>query len=612
MGCTTGKPYCDCNTSTKSERHCDNHSICVNTIYGIVAGFQYTTKEGYNTDVFLGIPFAKPPVGELRFKKPEIPEKWEGILEAFHYKSRSIQKPHIIADFLLKDSISEDCLYLNIVTPSSSVLSNRKYPVMVFIHGGSYYSNCASRYHYSKCASYIVKNDVIFITIQYRLGYLGYFYTGDESCHSNIGLWDQYYALKWINENIEFFNGDPNNITVIGQSAGASSADLLSLSPYSRDLFKKCVLFGGNANALWAVAEKDKIVNICRRKALELGFKRNGKKDNDAWSLDDNTQMISYLRNIPAHMFALSKPFYLDNETIYENCIDFGPVVDGEILPKTPYELRAEIEPKPTLMGICKYEGLLFVAFTKVKDPHVLYNKLIQGQKRRFKKRGIHLEEEDISKILGYDKNEKDKQKCMKKVVKILGFLGLELPILDYLISRQNLNRKLEKEILKQSNKSMLIKESHAQAPIYLFRFDHYNPKNFVGIKRFFPFIGATHCTELNYFIGVNHLVVPYFRNSDDIIVTNFFTRSITNFAKYGDPNEKQTESTETIIWDPVDLYQKNKEEENYEFCFMKIKPKLEMGKNFGNEYFLKLTKFYRYLKEIEIKLEKLDMPQHI
>uniref|UniRef100_A0A0K0ETI3 COesterase domain-containing protein n=1 Tax=Strongyloides stercoralis TaxID=6248 RepID=A0A0K0ETI3_STRER len=600
MGCSIGKNICEC----KEKEYCKYHSPTIKTSYGNISGFKYKINNEYTTNVFLGIPFAKPPVGNLRFKKPESPEKWDGLLEAFTYKSKSIQKKDIFTDFLVRVPISEDCLYLNIVTPNLSNTCFKKYPVMVFIHGGAYYSNSASRYHYSKCASYLVKHDVIFVTIQYRLGYLGYFYTGDESCETNLGLWDQYFALKWIHENIEAFNGDCNNITLIGQSAGASSADLLSLSPYSKNLFNKCVLFGGNANALWAIADKNKLINICRQKAIELGFK---KGQTDKWTIEDNYEMMKFLKTLPGHMFVLSKPLCIKNELIYENCIEFGPIIDGEILPKPPHELRLEVEPKSTILGICQYEGLILVAMTKIDNPHILFKKLIEGQKKTYEKSGFIANEDDVSKLLGYDKNEKDKVKCMENIVKMFSFLGLELPTLEYLLYRhKNYVRLNQKSTISSSVQSGKKNFESSNFPLYLFRFDHYNPKNFVGIKKFFPFIGATHCTELNYFIGVNHLIVPFCKSYEDNMVKEYFTRAITNFAKFGDPNEINNTNSSNVIWNPVDLSQKEDKIENLKFCFMKIKPELEMEESFGNEKLIILTKFYMKLKENKINIEKL------
>uniref|UniRef100_A0AC34FSA9 Carboxylic ester hydrolase n=1 Tax=Panagrolaimus sp. ES5 TaxID=591445 RepID=A0AC34FSA9_9BILA len=192
----------------------------VQTEYGRICGKNFILPDGKITNVFLGIPYAKPPVEDLRFEKPQPPEPWKECLNATKYKSRSIQKD-FIWDFLeLKVGKSEDCLYLNIMTPE--ICDSKKYAVMVYIHGGGYVMDSAVKYHYTKIC---------------RLGFLGFFTTDDEISVGNYGIWDQYMALKFVKDNIANFGGDPNNITVLGQSAGAVSVDLLSLSPFSRGSF---------------------------------------------------------------------------------------------------------------------------------------------------------------------------------------------------------------------------------------------------------------------------------------------------------------------------------------------------------------------------------------
>ncbi|VDK87445.1 unnamed protein product, partial [Onchocerca ochengi] len=210
-------------------------SLQIETKSGIVEGKQIQCNKGL-VNVFLGIPYAKPPVGELRFKKPEAISPWIGVMKCKRYRSRAPQNDFFWDRINLGVGKNEDCLYLNIITPGWKPRSEFKngFPVMFYIHGGGYMIDSAVAYHYSKIARLLVSKDIIVVTIQYRLGFLGFFTTGDEICPGNFGIWDQIMALKWVKENIEYFGGDPDRITVIGQSAGAASADLLALSPHSR------------------------------------------------------------------------------------------------------------------------------------------------------------------------------------------------------------------------------------------------------------------------------------------------------------------------------------------------------------------------------------------
>uniref|UniRef100_A0A0M3IQW8 Carboxylic ester hydrolase n=1 Tax=Ascaris lumbricoides TaxID=6252 RepID=A0A0M3IQW8_ASCLU len=221
----------------------ESQRVCTKT--GEVQGFGMRCKKGV-VNIFLGIPYAKPPIGPLRFKKTEPVDPWSGVLMCTKYRSRCPQKDFIWDKLELRTPKSEDCLYLNIMAPSwkpppdqvrlniSCPDSPNGFAVMFYIHGGGYLVDSAVKYRYWDIVRLLSPHDVIVVTIQYRLGYLGYFSTADENCIGNFGLWDQVTALKWVSENIKYFGGDPKSITVAGQSAGAASADLLSLSPYSR------------------------------------------------------------------------------------------------------------------------------------------------------------------------------------------------------------------------------------------------------------------------------------------------------------------------------------------------------------------------------------------
>ncbi|TKR70814.1 hypothetical protein L596_022788 [Steinernema carpocapsae] len=144
----------------------------------------------------------------------------------------------------------------------------------------------------------LCRHDVIVVTIQYRLGLLGFLSTGDKNCPGNLGLWDQTLAVKWVKDNIESFGGDPNNLTVFGQSAGAVGADLLSISPHSRDLFHKVIVMGGNGECDWTVAKPGNGLKIAESIA-----KRNGWVcDRDVNSYDRNESLVSFLRLIPAQL----------------------------------------------------------------------------------------------------------------------------------------------------------------------------------------------------------------------------------------------------------------------------------------------------------------------
>ncbi|KFP33723.1 Carboxylesterase 5A, partial [Colius striatus] len=202
-------------------------------------------------NVFLGIPFAKAPVGALRFSPPEPPEPWNDLRDATSYPPLCPQDLSMlkIAEKNFKEKhpqfrTSEDCLYLNVYSPAGSNKED-KLPVMVWIHGGSFVFGGASRYDGSALSAY---ENIVVVIIQYRLGLLGFFNTGDEHARGNWAFLDQIAALQWIQENIEHFGGDPGSVTLAGLSAGSFSAFAHILSPLSKGLFHKAILESGIPN----------------------------------------------------------------------------------------------------------------------------------------------------------------------------------------------------------------------------------------------------------------------------------------------------------------------------------------------------------------------------
>ncbi|GMS90534.1 hypothetical protein PENTCL1PPCAC_12709, partial [Pristionchus entomophagus] len=227
-------------------------SRIVETAYGAVRGRRLIHQGEKLVDAFQGIPFAAPPVGELRFKKPVPPARWEGVRETTAFSSRSIQQPINPQDYAMKGVPSEDSLYLNVFSPVWEA-PKEGFPVMVFIHGGGFANGEASAYGDIGICENVVTRGIVFVTMQYRLGYLGFLSTGDAVCPGNLGLWDQVEALKWIQLNIGAFGGDNNNVTLLGQSAGAASVDLLHLSPHSTGLFHKAICMAGTAECRWTM-----------------------------------------------------------------------------------------------------------------------------------------------------------------------------------------------------------------------------------------------------------------------------------------------------------------------------------------------------------------------
>ncbi|UKT66134.1 carboxylesterase/lipase family protein [Pedobacter mucosus] len=191
---------------------------------------------------FMGIPYAKPPVGNLRWKAPQQLTKWNGVRKAVKFGPRPIQKSGLLYEFR-SDNMSEDCLYLNIWAANNS--SQKPKPVYVFIHGGSFIHGDGSQPAYD--GESMAKQGIIYVTINYRLGVFGFLAHPDLSRESqigasgNYGLLDQVAALKWIKANIAAFGGDPDKITLGGESVGAQSVSAHMASPLSKGLFSAAI-----------------------------------------------------------------------------------------------------------------------------------------------------------------------------------------------------------------------------------------------------------------------------------------------------------------------------------------------------------------------------------
>uniref|UniRef100_A0A8C5N3Q3 Carboxylic ester hydrolase n=1 Tax=Leptobrachium leishanense TaxID=445787 RepID=A0A8C5N3Q3_9ANUR len=243
-------------------------ALCCLSLIAIVAGHQekqptVTTKYGKlrgktskvlttdrQVDVFMGIPFAKPPVGELRFAAPEAPVPWGSDRDATKEGPVCLQSNFFMESIkaILKADVafpplSEDCLYLNVFTPQDRQ-SHSKLPVMVFIHGGALSVGGANMFY---GAALSALENVVVVVIQYRLGILGFMSDGTKEAPGNYGFFDQVAALYWVQENIKDFGGDPHSVTIFGESAGGVSVSALVLSPLAKGLFHRAIAESGTA-----------------------------------------------------------------------------------------------------------------------------------------------------------------------------------------------------------------------------------------------------------------------------------------------------------------------------------------------------------------------------
>jgi len=305
----------------------DNEPIAprVTTGEGILEGLN---ESGIRT--FKGIPFAQPPVGDLRWKEPQPVKSWTGVRKASKFGPRAMQLP-LFGDMNFRsDGMSEDCLYLNVWTPAKT--SNDKLPVLVYFYGGGFVAGDGSEPRYD--GESMARKGIVTITVNYRLSVFGFFahpeLTKESEHHAsgNYGLLDQHAALQWVKRNIAAFGGDPSRVTIAGESAGSFSVSAQMASPLSKDLFASAI---GESGSL-----------LGSRMPVSLTTEeQNGTK----FTSLTGAGSLAALRAMTANE--------LLQATAKANAPGFNVIVDGYFLPKSPLEIYAKGEQSkvPLLVG---------------------------------------------------------------------------------------------------------------------------------------------------------------------------------------------------------------------------------------------------------------------
>ncbi|RJP34987.1 MAG: carboxylesterase/lipase family protein [Actinobacteria bacterium] len=288
---------------------CGTENTTVETAQGQVKG----AVDDNGLYVFKGIPYAKPPEGDLRFKAPQPPEPWDDTFEALDFGPIAMQPTDEYEATELPQS--EDCLTLNIWTPG---IDDAGRPVMVWIHGGGW-TNGSGRDPWYDGAAFAQRGDVVLVTINYRLGAFGWLYLGDIGSSGyaesgNLGLLDQAAALEWVRDNIAGFGGDPHKVTVFGESAGSMSVGCLLGMPAAKGLFQQAIEESGALNTLRNPAYAEGITQKLMAKA--------GVGD------------VEGLLSLTSEELLQAEEDLMGDEFLTDTL--FGPVVDGTVLPEPP------------------------------------------------------------------------------------------------------------------------------------------------------------------------------------------------------------------------------------------------------------------------------------
>ena len=443
------------------------------------------------------------------------PERWFGIKDAFNVSPQCWQPyipqfPNILRN-------SEDCLYLNIYTPARGG-SVGLLPVMVWIHGGGYFLGSGSTYNGTRLAR---QGGVVVVTINYRLGVFGFLSTEDSAMPGNYGLLDQIEALKWVRDNIANFGGDPNSVTIFGESAGSSSVSLLIISPLAKGLFHRAIMESGVSLAPWGH------VHPTQRLSPVYGARMIGKENGCDHVFGQSDSFLRCLRRIDAANLTNAGD---EVSNIMESAW-LLPRVENSfgVLPKAPIEMLAQgqFNHVDTVRGFNSHEiGAIKIRNNTVR---VTSKEMFIEYTRNFLRPYAlsHMDELLYMFTDTYLGSNNDPDYIERKAAEANSdflFVGSILAELKMAASKSPGN-------------------TH-----YLYRFDYRD-----SFSTQPSWVHARHTDELKHIFGMDQLDLPFYgldsapKTLEDLTMTDRMMNLWTNFAKTGDP----TSSYSVLTWSP-------------------------------------------------------------
>uniref|UniRef100_A0A182QA60 Carboxylic ester hydrolase n=1 Tax=Anopheles farauti TaxID=69004 RepID=A0A182QA60_9DIPT len=466
---------------------------------------------------FKGIPYAQPPLGALRFTDPVPHAGWSGVRDGSQHGG-SCPSPDAFP------TESEDCLYLNVYSPS--LVGTR--PVMVFIHGGAYRGGSGDDALYG--AQHFMTENVVIVTINYRLGVLGFLSTGDGSASGNWAIKDCIEALRWVQRNIVAFGGDPTQVTIFGQSAGGALVHYLTLSPLTAGLFERAIIHSGTALGSWALQPNPR--QYANRLAAALGI-----------TTTDTAAMVAALRQVPYRsLVALQDDLHGLDVPLLLAPIDFGPVVEPanapgpKALDRLPIDIieSGAYRAVPLMVGFLDMDALMFSAAEMVANPGVFeqFNNnphllvpfvwnIQQGSAQSSAVSGafrqLYWQSQPLSPAL------------LQEFTVYLNDHQFGYPHME--MAKRHANR----------------------APVYLFQFRYDGDLNLVKQSLGISMPGAVHGDELCYLFDTKAFIVGEVpAGSHAITVRQRMLRLWTNFARYGNPTPTSDALLQGISWRPL------------------------------------------------------------
>ena len=479
----------------------------VTTAEGKVKGRVATSVDGHFYCSFKGVPYAQPPTGNLRFRPPRRHPGWEGVLHATEHGSECAQ-----IDFS-RGAIrvgSEDCLFANVYTRWLPFRRNsrrgRGLPVMVFVHGGGFFFGRGDSDRHGP--DYLMDEEVVLVTFNYRLGVFGFLTTHDAAAPGNYGMLDQVLLLEWVRDNIAAFGGDPQRVTVFGQSAGGASVSLLVLSPLTKGLFQHAISQSGASLTPFAAS------------GWKLGLAQGFAQYLNC-STSSTTIMIDCIRS------ASEDELMNASLTLQTFMNAFRPRVDSEaevpFLPKDPRLLleSGEFNLVPWINGVTEEEGLAFAPL--VLGDSQLTSGVLSGVPEAWGVLALISPPSPLD--CGADQSE---------VNKVLDFYSSD-NITVATIARVMSDRLFIAPISEE------IRLASAHAPVYKYLLDHRGAgrQQLTWLQQLqLPDLGVTHEDDLLYlFTSVNQTVAQ--PGTPAYTMVRFMVSLWTNFARTGRPNSE-------------------------------------------------------------------------
>merc|ERR1711988_595433 len=486
--------------------------VTVNLSKGKLQGARLDYDFGQYYYAFKGIPYARPPVKELRFKAPVEVGHWPDTLDVTEDGSLCPQ-----FDISHNEPIGdEDCLTLNVYTPK---MDSKKRAVMVYFHGGAFIMGGGASFFFGP--GYLLEQNVVLVTFNYRLGPLGFLSTDDKAAAGNQGLLDQIMVLKWVKANIEKFGGDPNKVTLFGEDSGAASVTLLAMSPHANGLFHGAITLSGNAlcDQYMQSNPHEAAVELANR--LECSSEKGEDIVN---CLSRQTQQdIIKAGNSMFQFFSFPRWF--------------APNVDGDVIPDTPENLliQGKFAKVPFVVGQTKDEGAFFYRLTLNSFNNGQYNDNFIDHK--------------LPRILPVISNYNSKLYPITRQVRKKYFVNVDLENEDE-FRPKFVDFLTDLMYTRCTDRYAKILANHS-VPTYQYLFDYRGQYSIVNLQGEQVDMGVAHGDDLQYIFsdiwGEDLSMSP----TDTKFSRNIFAPLLTNFAKTSVPTPTITDAI-NVAWTPL------------------------------------------------------------